>query len=298
MKFAKVLEYLHDSSFNRKTLGLNDNSMIIRWRFSDLILVNVLAVLYTFVNGMEPFERQFTLNDVTIQHPFAERERVNLAELFIYATAVPLATITTLGILLTKPKYKIYNTFVALLGCLLSILITGIFTDFIKNYIGRLRPDFLARCIPKPGTPTDVLVFAKDVCTSTDRKKLLDGFRTTPSGHSSLSFSGLFYLTLWLSGQLVSVHTQVGSWRTTVCWVPSLGALLIALSRTEDYRHHFVDVIIGSLIGISVAYWSYFRLFPSLKHDQSYYNLMIIKKEEGEDDERAERHPPYQRLEV
>lgn len=32
---------------------------------------------------------------------------------------------------------------------------------------------------------------------------------------------------------------------------PSIGALLVAISRTEDYRHHWQDVFIGSLLGKS-----------------------------------------------
>ncbi|RLV92465.1 Diacylglycerol pyrophosphate phosphatase 1 [Spathaspora sp. JA1] len=278
--FSQIFEYLHDSSFNRKTFGFKPSSNIIKWRLTDLITIVVLIISYTFIWRIEPFQRQFYLNDITIQHPFAERERVNVQELFIYACIVPLITVIAVGILITKPKYKIYNTYVALVGLFLSVLITGAFTDLIKNYIGRHRPDFLARCVPKKDTPVDILVFAKDVCTSTDHAKLMDGFRTTPSGHSSLSFAGLFYLTLWLLGQFVSSDHSVGMGRSLVCGIPSLGALLIALSRTEDYRHHFVDVVIGSLIGVGVASWSYFRLFPSLKHELCYYNWFIISQEE------------------
>ena len=50
-----------------------------------------------------------------------------------------------------------------------------------------------------------------------------------------------------------------------VALAPLIGALLIAMSRLEDYRHDFYDVTIGSLIGACVAYFSYKRYYPGLK---------------------------------
>lgn len=39
--------------------------------------------------------------------------------------------------------------------------------------------------------------------------------------------------------------------------------MLIAISRLEDYRHDVWDVSAGSLLGLSMAYYSYRRYFPS-----------------------------------
>ena len=52
--------------------------------------------------------------------------------------------------------------------------------------------------------------------------------------------------------------------RLVISGVPALGALLIALSRTEDYRHDIYDVSVGSVLGILITYYSYVRdPFPS-----------------------------------
>lgn len=40
---------------------------------------------------------------------------------------------------------------------------------------------------------------------------------------------------------------------------------MIAVSRLEDYRHDFYDVSAGSLLGVSLAYFSYRRYYPSLQ---------------------------------
>jgi diacylglycerol diphosphate phosphatase/phosphatidate phosphatase len=46
--------------------------------------------------------------------------------------------------------------------------------------------------------------------------------------------------------------------------LPLLGAGWIAITRCEDYRHDVYDVGVGSLIGITTAYWSYRRHWPGL----------------------------------
>lgn len=46
---------------------------------------------------------------------------------------------------------------------------------------------------------------------------------------------------------------------------PIVGALLVALSRMADYRHDVWDVTAGSLLGMSVAWFSYRRYFRGLR---------------------------------
>ena len=50
-----------------------------------------------------------------------------------------------------------------------------------------------------------------------------------------------------------------------IALAPLIGAALIAISRLEDYRHDFYDVTIGSILGMTVAYFSYSRYYPYLK---------------------------------
>lgn len=48
---------------------------------------------------------------------------------------------------------------------------------------------------------------------------------------------------------------------------PIIGALLVAISRTEDYRHHWQDVTIGALLGTFCAYFAYRQYYPGLSND-------------------------------
>lgn len=45
---------------------------------------------------------------------------------------------------------------------------------------------------------------------------------------------------------------------------PFLGAMLIAISRLEDYRHDVFDVVVGSVLGLGIAYGVWRRWFPAL----------------------------------
>lgn len=282
--FSKVTSYFsRDERFNRGTLGLHEvkgGSALIHWRFTDLVLVALLFILYPIVYKIEPFQRQFYVNDLTILHPFAEKERVSTTALFFYSTWLPLAVIAVVSLVLTTPKNKIYVTYVSGLGAVLSVFCASVVTDLLKNAFGRHRPDFLARCVPKAGTPINTLVYAKDVCTTKNISRLMDGFRTTPLGHSSISFAGLLYLSYWLAGQLAVTRPQAGALRWVVVFAPTLGAAMIALSRTEDYRHHFVDVFVGLCLGALIALWLYYRLFPSLGALACYEPRLLHEEEE------------------
>lgn len=281
MDFAKRVF----GSFNRTSYGLEalkGGSHLIRWRFSDVVFLGILVVLYPLAYHIQPFQRQFYINDLTISHPFAETERVSNNQLFLYAAGIPIGVIAVLSLLITKPKHKLYVTYVSLVGVCISVLSASVVTDVLKNSFGRHRPDFLARCAPRADAPRDVMVFAKDVCTSQNIPLLMDGFRTTPLGHSSISFAGLLYLLFWLLGQLTVSRPQAGAWRAAVAFLPTLAAMMIALSRTEDYRHHFIDVFVGLFLGAVIAVWLYFRLFPGISAYHCYEPRLLLEQEQLE----------------
>lgn len=209
----------------------------------------------------EPFHRMFYLNDLRIAYPHALIERVSVTWLFIYAGAVPLG-ILIVWALLTRPGT--HKAHVTLLGWLVSMILTLFLTDVIKNAVGRPRPDLLSRCKPAPGTPAHTLV-TFEVCTEKDHHILHDGWRSFPSGHSSFSFSGLGYLSLVIAGQCHVYRPRADLGRVLLALAPLLGAVLIAISRCEDYRHDVYDVSVGSLLGISVAHYTYRRYYPALR---------------------------------
>lgn len=210
----------------------------------------------------EPFHRMFTLDDHTKQYPHAAVQRVSTLELILYAGIGPLVIILLWAIVFRPGFHKAHVT---LLGLFISVFLTSLLTDIVKNAVGRPRPDLIARCKPKVGTPEHELV-TLSVCTESKHHTLHDGWRSFPSGHSSWSFSGLGYLALFLAGQLHVFRPHADLARVLVFLAPLVGAALIAMSRLADYRHDVYDVTFGSILGMAVAHFTYRRYYRPLKH--------------------------------
>lgn len=182
---------------------------------------------------------------------------------FVYALFIPLGVLIAYNLLQHSTRAKHEVTYIAFA---ISICLASFLTDIIKNAVGRPRPDLLDRCQPAAGTLPNVLVTI-DVCTAPADHQLHDGWRSFPSGHSSFSFAGLGFLSIFLAGQLHVFRYSAGGrdlGRALLCLFPLIGAAMIAISRCEDYRHDVYDVTIGSALGMTVAYWSYRRHWPAL----------------------------------
>lgn len=92
------------------------------------------------------------------------------------------------------------------------------------------------------------------------------GFRSFPSGHSSSSFAGLFFLSLYLAAKLHVLDQRGEVWRTFIVLIPTLAASMIAGSRIIDARHHPFDVLFGSALGIACGWAAYRQYFPPVSH--------------------------------
>lgn len=53
-------------------------------------------------------------------------------------------------------------------------------------------------------------------------------------------------------------------WTQLLVLLPMIGAGALALSRTRDYQHNFVDVLGGALLGGMLAFWNYHLKYPPL----------------------------------
>lgn len=117
--------------------------------------------------------------------------------------------------------------------------------------------DLISRCVPVAGSQDSPgWGLSNDtICTQINERILRDGFRSFPSGHSGLGFAGLGFLAFYAAGKLqiwdgkgytvgLVFHCDYLPWCFNSCvqaksWlvaVPLVGATLIAVSRTMDYR--------------------------------------------------------------
>lgn len=191
----------------------------------------------------------------------------------------------------TRSKYSFHDRLWELncgwLGLLLAQGAAFVITGSLKNLCGKPRPDLIDRCQPREGSADRVPagLVTKAICTQEDEAIMQDGkvethapwsflcprlnssgFRSFPSGHSSSSFAGLFFLSLYLAAKLHILDQKGEVWRTLVVLVPTLAASCVAMSRIMDARHHPFDVLFGSALGILCAWGAYRQYFPPVSH--------------------------------
>ncbi|KIK08841.1 hypothetical protein K443DRAFT_493371 [Laccaria amethystina LaAM-08-1] len=177
----------------------------------------------------------------------------------IVALFVPIIIFMVVGGL-RRSLLEIHHGILAVLA---ALGLARLITQFLKHRVGRLRPDFLARC------KWDKVL---EACTGKEQT-IVDGRKSFPSGHSSTAFSGMFLLSLWLAGQTAAWCFHVPRPARTISssqmtrfiltLLPISWATFVAISRVEDYRHHKEDVIVGSLIGIASAWICYLIFWPN-----------------------------------
>ncbi|GAA5929139.1 uncharacterized protein JCM15063_004063 [Sporobolomyces koalae] len=230
----------------------------------DWILSIVLVGLIGGLTNKAGYKREFSLLDTSIQHTFAVHERITFAECIVYAGVIPAILIVITGAFWRRSFWDVHN---GVLGLLLSVSITTVATQVIKVCVGRPRPDMISRCQPIEGAanlPVYGLATAARVCTVQTGHIIDDGFKSFPSGHSSFAFAGLLYLSLYAAGKMHLFDRRGHAIKAWISVTPLIGASLIAVSRTMDYRHHATDVIAGSILGSLVAILTYHLYYPSL----------------------------------
>ncbi|PKS07871.1 hypothetical protein jhhlp_006479 [Lomentospora prolificans] len=206
---------------SRKGTILVGSSYVFDW----LVLI-AMAVVGYIMGHVTPNKRPFYLADPNISFPFATSETVPTMTLVILNSTIPIGVILVVCLIFvpgsTVPKgtpksliwrRKLWELHVGWLGLGLAVGSAWFFTNGMKNLFGKPRPDLLSRCKPDLDNIQDYIVgggllsgnlnalVSADICTSTDKDLLDDGFRSFPSGHSSSAAAGLIYLSLFLASK-------------------------------------------------------------------------------------------------
>lgn len=189
----------------------------------DWVVIIAIAAAGGGLNFVKPYHRPFSLLDLNFSYPIVT-ELISTGTLVLVALVAP-ALIIVIVVALFVPgrnvsralnrwqliRLKLWEWEKGWAGLGLSLATAFFITQGAKNMFGKPRPDMLARCQPDlsnvaahvvGGYGQDIserwTLVSSSICTQTDAKTLDDGFRSFPSGHSSFSWAGLLYLTLFL----------------------------------------------------------------------------------------------------
>ncbi|XP_047263233.1 lipid phosphate phosphatase 2-like isoform X2 [Capsicum annuum] len=237
--------------------------MVARTHLNDWLILVLLLAIVILLNAIHPFYRfvgKGMMED--LKYPL-KSNTVPIWAVPVYAVLLPMFVF----LLIYFRRRDVYDLHHAILGLLFSVLVTAVITGAIKDAVGRPRPDFFWRCFPDGKEVYDKW---GDVVCHGDKNVVKEGHKSFPSGHTSVSFAGLGFLSLYLSGKIQAFDCRGHVAKLCLVLFPLLLASMVAISRVDDYWHHWQDVFAGGLIGFTVAALCYLQFFPPPYHDQGW----------------------------
>ncbi|XP_069681611.1 putative phosphatidate phosphatase [Periplaneta americana] len=245
-----------------------ESKYILRKIILDFLCLFIVGfpILLFFLFG-QPYERGFYCDDESIRHPYKD-STISSAVLYVVGMVLPISSMLLIEYIhyqrtnnhVTRTLfgrnihpwvwncYKIIGVFGFGMAC------SQLTTDIAKYTVGRLRPHFFAVCMPDVDCLKDENKFRYIEtfrCKNTDRHRLKDMRLSFPSGHSSFSAYTMIYLVIYLQARFTWQGSKLlRHFIQYLCFMMAVGT---GLSRISDYKHHWSDVLIGSLQGALVA---------------------------------------------
>ncbi|XP_050440844.1 putative phosphatidate phosphatase isoform X2 [Adelges cooleyi] len=243
-----------------------DSKKLVQKLIVDAICLGTVgfSVLFFYLWG-SPYHRGFFCSDLSIRYPFKE-STVPSKYLYLIGLGLPTSAILLLeylyrsseqarhSLLGTNIPNWIYSAYNNILWFLFGAACSQLTTDVGKYTIGRLRPHFIDICQPSvecKDEKNELKYIEYAECTGPLTHKYTDSRLSFPSGHSSLSFYCMVYLALYLQARIKTA--KYGMARSFFQFLVLLMAAFCALSRVSDYKHHWSDVLVGTLLGSIIA---------------------------------------------
>eukprot|EP00123_Amoebidium_parasiticum_P011541 comp20773_c0_seq1/m.27268 comp20773_c0_seq1/g.27268 ORF comp20773_c0_seq1/g.27268 comp20773_c0_seq1/m.27268 type:complete len:336 (-) comp20773_c0_seq1:829-1836(-) len=258
------------------------------WKSQQWLVFIAVVIVILIPTGIleftgQPRSRFFSSADETIAYPGPNTD--SFGTIYFLLTYLLMVAIIFLmefvfmyrGDTRRNHPYALWSALYFSLDAGICVIFTIGLTSFLKYYVGRLRPDFLARCeLPDTytlGNPYNGNNYS--LCTN-DAKIVKEGRLSYPSGHSSLAIAQGFYLfsyliwTLYVRPQSCKARAfdrarshlmeqVVELVRCVFLFIGPAGAMFIAASRIADYKHHPSDVNAGIIVGVLVSILTFAR---------------------------------------
>ncbi|XVF44225.1 hypothetical protein PTKIN_Ptkin02bG0103600 [Pterospermum kingtungense] len=248
LNFHRILQQQHpgpgrirEVEVGRHTIKTH-GAKVARNHLHDWLILMLLVVIEVVLFTLRPFYRFVGKDMMTdLKYPMKDNT-VPVWAVPMYSVLLPICVF----LFVYHRRKDVYDLHHSILGLLFAVLITGVITDAIKVAVGRPRPDFFWRCVPDGKDLYDQ--WGNVVCHG--KKADIKGHKSFPSGHASWSFEGLGFLSLYLSAKIKVFDHKGHMAKLCIMFLPLLAASLVAISRVDDYWHHWNDVFAGSFLGM------------------------------------------------
>ncbi|XP_075161099.1 putative phosphatidate phosphatase [Haematobia irritans] len=274
----------------------------------DFVLIFVLLMLTLKSRRLLglPTKRGFFCGDESLSYPL-HMDTISTRTLLIFSFNLPVAIIIGCGLLETLMVYRRQRTWSklrmiltfhdSLLPFLFGYGTVCLIKELTKVTLGRLRPYFFQVCNPRldDGTTCDHFknhgIYIEnydcyntmgDSFTGNYQSLVHDTMRTSfPSGHATLMFYGMGFMVYYLhrfSKILRSHGLNLGLFVPLAQCMGILAAWFVTITRILDYKHHWSDVVAGSLLGSSVAMAVAYYVHGHLKGSKTFLEALNFSK--------------------
>ncbi|XP_013097619.2 putative phosphatidate phosphatase [Stomoxys calcitrans] len=249
--------------------------------FVDFVLLACVGLpILSFTLWGEAYKRGFFCNDDSLMHPYHE-STVPSWMLYLMCFVIPISMITIVEFFkanshkmrsfgnLSSSNYYFWHLEIPdwAIECYkrIGLLIFGsgvceLTTDIAKYSVGRLRPHFFAVCqpvLPDGSTCDNPLNEGRYIEDFTCRalnyssKIIKEAHLSFPSGHASFTSFTMIYTAIYLQKRLTCTRSKM--FKHLLQFLFLMFAWYTSLTRVSDYKHHWTDVLAGSLIGTAYA---------------------------------------------
>ena len=226
---------------------------------ADLVAILVIYISYIIVlTASKPRIAYYTCDMSDVSFP-------NLSETIpFYALAIYCVIPALLFILSVEAGnaklYPLQNPFTIISGQWRQYLITGLhaftlfvyglgitllLTEILKNWVGSLRPYFLAVCNPSyssisctvnanTGTIYNSVNTGGSFCSG-NSADIEEARKSFPSGHASVSFYSMMFIIIYLEARLILLRFR--AIKSLLQVSAFIAALVTSVSRILDYKH-------------------------------------------------------------
>jgi len=250
------------------------------------VLVPLLAAVFGFI---PPYGGHFHCEDTSIKFPYTG-DTVSTKLLILLITLFVLVLVFCTE-LFHSPRPGLFSTFsftvsstcsiftrywVSLTGCAMINLALKTMLAFPRpHFLDTCQPDWSAvNCSENGGN----IQFSITLCQSgQSTKAIYDAMKSFPSGHAQLACFSAAFASVYIFYRVVGTYSRL--WKYWLQLVVCIAAAFISVSRLDDHRHHFADVMSGAFIGAVIGIFAAMRInFSQEKNTSSSTRKEYVKE--------------------